>query len=80
VLPAYSSDNYISLVPNETRTVTIEAARKDFKGEGALVVLDGWNVTVASASFGGVAVAPNVDAQPDHWPVTGLPFETTNLR
>jgi hypothetical protein len=80
VLPVYYSDNYISLVPNETRTITIEAAQKDFNGEDALVVFDGWNVSVAPASFSGAAVAPNVDAQPAHWPVTGLPFQTTGLR
>ena len=71
MLPVYYSDNYISLLPNETRTVTIEAALKDFNGEDALVVFDGWNVSVAPATFAGAAVAPNIDAQPDHWPTTG---------
>jgi hypothetical protein len=80
VLPVYYSENYISLVPNETRTITIEAARKDFNGDDALVVFDGWNVSVVPASFPGAAVATNVDAQPDHWPVTALPFQTTGLR
>jgi hypothetical protein len=80
VLPAYYSDNYVSLVPNETRTITIEADEKDFNGEDALVVIDGWNVSVATSGGSGVDIAPNLEAQPDHWPVTGLPFETTNLR
>ena len=80
VLPVYYSDNYVSLVPDETRTITIEAAQGDFNGEDALIMLDGWNVTVAPASFKGAAVAPNVEAQPDHWPATGLPFATTGLR
>jgi len=80
VLPVYYSDNYVSLVPNETRTITIEAALKDFNGEDALLVFDGWNITVAPASFAGVSVAPNLDAQPDRWPATGLPFQTTGLR
>jgi len=44
------------------------------------VMVDGWNTTVAPASFTGVSVAPNVDAQPDKQPFTGLPFQTTNLR
>ena len=79
VLPAYYSDNYISLTPNETRTVTIEAAVDDFNGQDALVVFDGWNVTVAAAKFRGVSVAPNVDAQPDRWPETGLPIQTAGL-
>jgi len=80
VLPVFYSDNYVSLVPNETRTIKIEAALKDFKGEAALLVFDGWNVTVKPASFAGVSVAPNLEAQPNHWPVTGLPFQTAGLR
>jgi hypothetical protein len=76
VLPVYYSDNYVSLVPNETRTITIEADMTSFSGEDVLVLVDGWNVTVAP----GVSIAPNVDAQPDHSPVTGLPFQTTGLR
>ena len=48
VLPVYYSDNYVSLVPNESRTITIEAATSDLKGEAALVVVDGWNVGVAA--------------------------------
>ena len=78
VLPVYYSDNYVSLVPGETRTITIEAAESDFQGEDALVTFDGWNVTVAPAKFRGVAVAPNLDAQPDRWPSTGLPFQTAD--
>jgi hypothetical protein len=80
ILPVFYSDNYVSLVPNETRTITIEADANAFNGEDALVVLDGWNVTVAPASSQGASIAPNVDAQPDHWPVTGLPFQTIGLR
>jgi hypothetical protein len=37
-------------------------------------------VTVAPATFGRVSVAPNLDAQPDHSPTTGLPFATEGLR
>ena len=80
VLPVFYSDNYVSLLANETKTITIEAALNDFNGENALVVFDGWNVTVAPASFAGVSVAPNVEADPNHWPVTGLPFQTVGLR
>jgi len=80
VLPAYYSDNYISLVPNESKTIVIEASSSDFKGEDALVVFDGWNVAVEPASFAGAAVASNLDAQPDHSPATGLPYQTTGLR
>jgi len=76
VLPVYYSDNYVSLVPNESKTITIEAAQQDSMDKGATVVVDGWNVSVAPGSAPGVSIAPNVDAQPEHSPVTGLPFQT----
>jgi len=80
VLPVFYTDNYVTLLPDETRTIGIEAAQSDFKGEAPLIVLDGWNVTVTPASFGAVSVAPNLDAQPDRSPTTGLPFATEGLR
>jgi len=80
VLPVYYDNNYVSLVPNESRTIDMEADLKDLGGEKALVVVDGWNTTVAPATALGVSIAANVDAQPSHWPVTGLPFQTVGLR
>jgi hypothetical protein len=74
VLPVYYSDNYVSLVADESRTITVEAATADLKGEAGLVVVDGWNVGVAASSGRGVDVGLNVGAQVDHWPVTGLPI------
>ena len=44
VLPAFYSDNYVSLLPGETKTVRVEAERTELRGEQALIVLDGWNV------------------------------------
>jgi hypothetical protein len=66
VLPVYYSDNYVSLLPGESRTITVEAAAKALGGEPPLVVLDGWNVTTAARSFpagGGASSAVNADAQ-----------------
>jgi beta-galactosidase/beta-glucuronidase len=80
VLPVDCSDNYISLAPHETRIVTLAADIANFQGENALITVDGWNVSAAPQSFKGVSVAPNFDAQPEHSPVTGLPFATENLR
>ncbi len=80
VLPVFYSDNYVSLLSGETKTITIDATQSDFKGQEALIVVEGWNVTVAPESFPGVAVAPNLEAQPDHSPETGLPIATTGLR
>jgi len=37
-------------------------------------------VSVAKTAGVGVDIETNVDADPAHWPVTGLPFATTGLR
>jgi len=81
VLPVFYSENYITLVPGESRTISVDAAVEDFKGEDALVVFDGWNASVSAERFAsGVQVAPNVDADPARQPQTGLPFQTEGLR
>ncbi len=74
VLPVYYTDNYLSLVPNETRIVTIEAATSDLRREVPLVVVDGWNIAVTPFSSGQAAIELNVNAQVAHWPETGLPM------
>jgi hypothetical protein len=73
VLPVFYSDNYISLVPGESRTVIIQADEDDLKGESPLVAIDGWNIAV-SAAGSSVPVIANVNAQVNHWPVTNLPI------
>jgi hypothetical protein len=50
VLPAFYSDNYISLLPGEERTVTIDLPRADRK-QAIRVKLRGWNGTPASADL-----------------------------
>jgi mannosylglycoprotein endo-beta-mannosidase len=71
VLPVFYSDNYISLVPGEASIVTIEAATKDLQGDLPLVELDGYNVDVKPVE-GPVSIAPNVNAQPSHWPASNI--------
>jgi hypothetical protein len=78
VLPVYASDNYVSLVGNETKAITIEVATADLKGEDGLVAVDGWNVDVAAASLARGTVVVNMAAQVAHWPVTGLPMISSN--
>jgi hypothetical protein len=51
VLPVYYSENYVSLLPGESRTITIEAALQDLGGARPLVVVDGWNVTAKAMDF-----------------------------
>ncbi|MFP5229439.1 MAG: glycoside hydrolase family 2 protein [Acidobacteriota bacterium] len=79
VLPVFYSDNYISLAPGESRTVHIDAALADLKGDTPLVVVDGWNVDVTPVTNADSALTLNVDAQVSHWPATGLPMITAGL-
>jgi hypothetical protein len=72
VLPAYYTNNYVSLVPNETTTVTIEAKLSDLKGAVPLVAIDGWNIGITPSSSTEAALALNENAQVSHWPATGI--------
>lgn len=72
VLPVYYTDNYVSLAPKEEKTVTIEAAQTDLKGEKPLVLIDGWNIGIMPITSAAADVALNVNAQVNHWPATGL--------
>jgi len=65
VLPVYYTGNYVSLLPGESASIAVEADAAQLNGDTPLVVLDGWNTTVASLSFpgnGGAAIAPNTGA------------------
>jgi beta-mannosidase len=79
VLPVYYTDNYVSLMPNETKTITIEAASADLKGEVPLVAVDGWNINVTPVVSSGVSLSLNDEAQVSHWPATGLAVESHNF-
>ncbi len=70
ILPVFYSDNYISLVPGESREITIEAATKDIAGDPSILV-DGYNIAVNSVS-GPIAIILNENAQPAHWPASNL--------
>jgi len=71
VLPVFYSDNYITLVPGESRTVTIQFATKDLARDSPLLLIDGFNIDV-DPSDAAVSIAPNLNAQPAHWPSSGL--------
>ena len=65
VLPVYYSDNFISLLPGESKAITIEAASSAPGADKPLVSVDGWNIGVAEKTFaagGGVSVALNKEA------------------
>jgi hypothetical protein len=44
ILPALYSDNYISLMPGEKRTIKIQIEDADTRGESPRIVLEGFNV------------------------------------
>jgi len=71
VLPVFYSDNYLSLAASESTTVTIEAATKNLEGDEPLVEVDGYNVDVKTVD-GPVSIAPNLNAQPSHWPESNI--------
>lgn len=77
VLPSYYSSNYITLLGGEDKTIDIECATEALHQQAALIVVDGWNVTVAKGAAQGVSIETNQNALVDHWPSTGLPFEKT---
>jgi hypothetical protein len=44
VLPAIYDDNYIALMPNESRTIRTEVNDADTRGEKPLISVTGFNV------------------------------------
>lgn len=75
VLPVFYSDNYVSLIGGKDKIIEIECGAEALKDDTALIVLDGWNVSIQSSSAQGVAIKLNENAQVSHWPQTGLPFQ-----
>jgi exo-1,4-beta-D-glucosaminidase len=49
VLPVLWDDNYVTLLPGETREIEAAYAPKDLGGATPVVTLDGWNVAEALA-------------------------------
>jgi hypothetical protein len=52
VLPAFHSDGDLWLLPNETRTVTIECATRDLKGEPPALQVSGYNLPTRTIKAG----------------------------
>ena len=44
ILPSTWSDNYVSLLPGETRTLTARWRSEDAPGTAPAIAIDGWNV------------------------------------
>ncbi|MCK4447649.1 MAG: hypothetical protein KAW56_11290, partial [Candidatus Marinimicrobia bacterium] len=45
VLPVFWEDNYISLLPGESRHLQAHFSAKDLKNDRAKLVVTGWNVS-----------------------------------
>jgi hypothetical protein len=52
ILPAYASDNYVSLMPGERKTISIRCATKD-AAKNMAVSIDGWNIAPPILSYMG---------------------------
>jgi len=50
VLPALFSDNYVSLMPGERRTITAELEHADTRGENPVIAVSGLNAEAATSS------------------------------
>ena len=47
ILPALCTDNYIALMPGESKTILVEVQNADTRGEHPRIVLLGYNLTAA---------------------------------
>jgi hypothetical protein len=45
VLPVFYSDNFVNLLPGESKTIKISVSAKDLNGEAPKIVIDGWNLS-----------------------------------
>lgn len=72
ILPAFYSDNYVSLVPNETKRIAIECRKEDLKGDSPVIKVDGWNVKVKESLY--VSQNKNADVNNEKWGKNGFGF------
>ena len=62
VLPTTYSDNYISLLPGESKRLLAICDEAQLEGEEPYVTIDGWNATVAKGDIVGPNEIASVDA------------------
>jgi hypothetical protein len=48
ILPALYSDNYVALMPGESKTIVVDLENADTRGEQPRIVLEGYNLTAAN--------------------------------
>lgn len=57
VLPVYYDDNYISLMPGDSQTISFEFDRKYLNGGQPALSVEGWNITEAAVESEALAAA-----------------------
>lgn len=65
VLPVFYSDNYVTLLPGENRSLLVETATANLQNEAPMLAVDGWNISLNVVPGAGnkvVAVVPNTEA------------------
>ena len=75
ILPVFYSDNYVSLVPKETKRIVIRIPKSSLKNDDPIVMLDGWNVEVKDSLY----IANNKNADPANWGDEGFTFKPREI-
>ncbi len=60
VRPCHYSDNYFSILPGDSRTVRIDFAESDVKGEEPILAIEGWNIAACKVVVPGSAETPDL--------------------
>lgn len=73
ILPAHYSDNYFSLLPNESKKIVIECDKKNLNGDTPVIKVDGWNVKVKETPY--FSQNKNADINNEYWGSEGFAFK-----
>ena len=65
VLPVYYEDNYFSLMPGESRTITFEFDEKYLNGSQPAMAVEGWNINPAAVVCDTLPEDPDNPDDPD---------------
>ena len=75
ILPVFYSDNYVSLVPKETKRIIIVIPKSSLKNDDPIVMVDGWNISVKDSRY----IAYNRNADPANWGDAGFTFKPREI-
>ncbi len=75
ILPVSYSDNYVSLAPKDSKTITVSIPKSALKNDKPVVMVDGWNVGVKDSQY----IANNKNADPANWGDAGFTFKPREI-